>query len=499
MTGEATNASSPVIKIGLRWLSILHRWVGVAACLLCVMWFTSGLVMMYVPYPAWTDADRVATLHPLDASRIAVTPGNAFETANVPSLPALFRLEMWGSEPVYRIAGITTSVAVSALDGKLINAVSVEDARSHLAEMFPGQAIRYEDTVDRDQWTTTSTFNIHRPLYLFVLDDGAGTEIYVSSHTGEIVQRTTRSTRFWNYLGSIPHWIYFTAIRSNGELWRQVVMWLSGPVIIVAVAGLWLGIVRLRVLQRYAHGRITPFRGWLKWHHLSGLIGGLFLTTWIATGWLSVGPFGLFSTLPPLFGNIPSYYADQPEPFRLTIAQLRGLLPAGAKDVSFSWLGNEPIAVVSDGKHRTVARGSDGAPLALGDNQIAHAAQRLLPESRIVLRERLEEEDVYWYSHRIVRQFPVLRVGFDDPGSTWVHLDPANGKILSIQDRSQRTYRWVFNLFHDFDLPILLHNRPLWDLIMWSLISAGLVISVTGTVIGWRVIRKQVSGQRPSG
>ena len=489
MTGEAGNASPSLTEIGLRWLSFLHRWLGVAACLLCVMWFVSGLVMMYVPYPAWTDADRLATLAPLDASRITVTPGKAFETANVPGLPTIFRLEMWGSEPVYRVGGFTKSVAISALDGHVIDTVSVDEVRSHLAETFPGQSIRYADTVDRDQWTATSTFNIHRPLYLFTLDDGAGTEIYTSSRTGEIIQKTTRTARFWNYLGSVPHWIYFTAIRSNGELWRQVVMWLSGPVIVVAIAGLWLGIARLRVRRRYAGDRITPFRGWLKWHHVSGLMGGFFLTTWIVTGWLSVSPFGLFSTLPPLFGNIPSYYGDQPKPFRLSIAQLRGALPAGTKDVSFSWLGNETVAVVSDGNGRTTVRGLDGTPLDLDDEHLARAAERLLPESRIVLRERLNEEDVYWYSHRIVRQLPVLRIGFDDPDATWVHLDPANGKILSIEDRSQRTYRWIFNLFHDYDLPILLHNRPLWDLLMWSLISAGLAVSVSGTVIGWRAIR----------
>ncbi|MBN9247375.1 MAG: PepSY domain-containing protein, partial [Hyphomicrobium sp.] len=130
MTGEAGNASPSLTEIGLRWLSFLHRWLGVAACLLCVMWFVSGLVMMYVPYPAWTDADRLATLAPLDASRITVTPGKAFETANVPGRPIIFRLEMWGSEPVYRVGGFTKSVAISALDGHVIDTVSVDEAKS---------------------------------------------------------------------------------------------------------------------------------------------------------------------------------------------------------------------------------------------------------------------------------------------------------------------------------------------------------------------------------
>jgi uncharacterized iron-regulated membrane protein len=35
-----------------RWLYIIHRWIGIFSCLLFAVWFLSGLVMIYVPYPA---------------------------------------------------------------------------------------------------------------------------------------------------------------------------------------------------------------------------------------------------------------------------------------------------------------------------------------------------------------------------------------------------------------------------------------------------------------
>ncbi len=51
--------------------------------------------------------------------------------------------------------------------------------------------------------------------------------LYISSRTGTAVQLTTASQRFWNWMGAIPHWIYFTSLRERPELWTQVVVWSS--------------------------------------------------------------------------------------------------------------------------------------------------------------------------------------------------------------------------------------------------------------------------------
>jgi hypothetical protein len=39
---------------------------------------------------------------------------------------------------------------------------------------------------------------------------------------------------------------------------------------------------------------------------------------------------------------------------------------------------------------------------------------------------------------------------------------------------------------HSLDFAILLRNRPLWDVTVIALSAAGLVISLSGIVIGWR-------------
>src|SRR4249920_2587970 len=44
---------------------VLHRYLGVAVGLLMVMWFVSGIVMMYVGLPRVTDEELARTLEPI--------------------------------------------------------------------------------------------------------------------------------------------------------------------------------------------------------------------------------------------------------------------------------------------------------------------------------------------------------------------------------------------------------------------------------------------------
>jgi hypothetical protein len=46
----------------MRFLATLHRWWGVAFCLLFAMWFASGAVMHFVPYPARSERPATSEL-----------------------------------------------------------------------------------------------------------------------------------------------------------------------------------------------------------------------------------------------------------------------------------------------------------------------------------------------------------------------------------------------------------------------------------------------------
>src|SRR4029450_7309614 len=84
-------------------LIFLHRWLGVALCGLFLIWFPSGIGMMYFGWPAVTAADRLQRLPTLDPASVVVTPGAAAEKLRRD--PTHLRLTSFDGRPVYRVGG----------------------------------------------------------------------------------------------------------------------------------------------------------------------------------------------------------------------------------------------------------------------------------------------------------------------------------------------------------------------------------------------------------
>src|ERR1700748_986477 len=96
-------------------LVILHRWLGIGFCLLFAMWFASGIVMHFVPFPSLAEAERFAGLSPLQMSQTLHGPDEAI-AANETSDERRVRLLQRVDGPVYIMAGPSRSVAVHAGD-----------------------------------------------------------------------------------------------------------------------------------------------------------------------------------------------------------------------------------------------------------------------------------------------------------------------------------------------------------------------------------------------
>jgi len=485
-------AARVLVKAGKRWLYFIHRWLGIAACLFFLFWFVSGVVMMYVPYPSLKQEERLAGLAPIDWSRVMVDPTRAMAMAGLDAFPRDLRLDMAAGEPAWRMRSEDGArVAISAVDGRRLAAPDSASAEAVARRFAGGAPVRAVKRIHDDQWTVAQGFRWARPLWKVSLDDAAGTELYVASTTGEVAQATTAFERGWNWIGAVPHWLYLTAIRRDGQSWRQIVMWTSGPAVIVGITGLWIGILRVRLRRRYRSGSISPYAsGWMKWHHITGLIGGLFAITWMTSGWLSVNPFDLFVRNGPL-GQQVAYAghatADFP-PFDPTGLAAR---LAGAREAKLYWVGGRPVVALSADARTTAVADSQGATLRFGRPELIAAASHLMPGTPIRKAVLLTEPDIYWYSHGDERPLPALRVIFADVRQTWATIDPATGALLGQQDASGRTYRWLFNALHDFDLPFLLANRGVRDPLMWLLSGFGIVMSLSGIVIGWRHLRRK--------
>jgi hypothetical protein len=462
------------------------------------MWFVSGVVMMYVAFPGLSEKERMAALPDIAWEKVRLSPDAAMAAAGTRTFPRDLRLTMLDDEPVYRLTGWDGQRhTISASDGHGIDGVTLDRALA-VAGRYPNAAnVKSIETVDRDQWSVTARYDPFRPLYQIALNDAAGTRIYVSSRTGEIVLDTNTTERVWNWLGSIPHWIYPTLLRKDGALWRQVILWLSGVCLVVAVSGIWIGVLRVRLRRRYSGERVTPYRGWMAWHHVTGLFAGVFVLTWMFSGWLSVNPGEFFSNRGPS-REMLQRYAGHDAP---TVASIVATTPSlRAVEARFVWIGGAPLMLLVDRQGvQTAVDPLTGTAKPLSDDRIFAAARTLLPDAAMTMQARLGQYDSYWYAHHNARVLPVLRAGFDDIAQSWFHLDPVTGDVLGRSDTSRRSYRWLFNALHSFDFPLLLTYRPAWDVVVWLLSLLGLTISVSGVVIGWRYLRKSLSFQDAAG
>ena len=278
-------------------LVVIHRWLGIGLGPLLAMWFATGIVMHFVPFPSQSDSERVAGLSPLTLEASVHGPADAVAALGLADLQRV-RMIQRADGPVYIVSGGPALTALRAANlapagvrsNTLALAIGADHAR-HRGMAAPEPAALA--LIDHDQWTVASHYRRHRPLHHLAFDDEAGTEIYISSTTGEVVLGTTRWERRWNLIGSVAHWIYATPLRSRPELWSATVKCLSLAALALVLAGAVLGIARVRIGTKQ---RASPYHGMHWWHHVLGLSSLVFVTTWIFSGFLSMDDGVLFST-----------------------------------------------------------------------------------------------------------------------------------------------------------------------------------------------------------
>ncbi len=492
--GEGEGKSEP-ISMPLRlnrtfrhWLYLTHRWIGIVTCLFFAMWFISGVVMMYVAFPGLSDKERLAALPDIAWEKATLSPDDAMKAAGSTRYPRELRLMMLADEPVYRLGDWSGKrQTISAVDGRAITEISGQQALA-IAAMHPAsKSPRFEEMIDRDQWSVVARYDPLRPFYLINLGDDAGTKLYISSRSGEIALDTDRTERVWNWLGSIPHWIYPTILRQDQPLWRQVILWSSGICLVVGITGIWVGILRMRLKRRYANGNITPYRGWMAWHHITGLIAGAFILTWMFSGWLSVNPGNFFADRNTAREMLQRYAGHD----AATFAAKWPIAHHPAVEARFTWVDGMPLVITnSRSGERTVLDAATGTAAVLPQDRLWTAATKLLPRSQLTDKIELKEPDFYWYAHHRDREFPVLRAVFNDDAQTWIHISPVTGDVLGHVDSSRRTYRWMFNALHSLDFQLLLKYRPAWDIVVILLSILGCIVSISGVVVGWRYLKR---------
>ena len=503
-----------------RALILSHRYLGIALSLLVVMWFATGIVMMSAGgMPRLTPELRLERLPALDLPAISLTPAEAADRGLVLGGGRTTLLTVM-DRPAYRF-GAGRPVTVFADTGEVLEELTVEQSRQAASRFVdrPVSDVQYVETLDRiDQWTLLQSRQM--PLHKFTVNDGAGTELYVQPQSADVAMLTTRQSRMLAWMSTIPHWMYFTALRGNQPLWYRIVVWSAALVCVLAVLGLALGVVQYR--RRKPLAAAIPYAGAMRWHYVTGAVFGIFTLTWAFSGLLSMEPFawtqaeGLEIEREVFTGgpaDLAAFPAMEPQAWsRLTSGR-------PIKEVEFTR--------IQDANYYLVRHAPDGAFGGEGDRERLHqpypvngrrdpnrvlvAAASLevqrepfsvdslvtrlrgaLPEYPIEEQQLLTEYDSYYYSREGETPLPILRVKFADPGETWIYVDPEMSQVVASINRMNRVERWLYNGLHSMDFAFW-YDSIAWDVAMIALSLGGLASSGIGLVVGVRRIRRGVA------
>lgn len=485
-----------------RQLYLWHRWLGISLCLLMALWFVSGVVMLYVGYPKLTPSERLGHLPVLPTACCAEIPAQWAQTPK-----QRLRLTSLGGRPVYLLElADGRRVTLDARSGEQIERVDEALALAS-ARQYAGEApLFYGGQQEEDVWTHSGSLDAHRPLHRVVVGQTEPYWLYLSGKTGEVVLDASLQERRWNWLGAWLHWLY--PLRGgfgfdNG--WRVLVIGLSLLGTAMAVLGMVVGVLRWRLRKPYRNGSRSPYpSGWLRWHHIGGLLFGMVLVAWIFSGLMSMRPWSVTDSRSRLDATTMQGGALQAADISISVARALNLIGAELNPVEVEWRR-------MGGSTYLVARDSSGdSRILLGDRIIRQfqperllAAARAMAPSISEKTDWIERFDTYYFARdaqsmygSLNRPLPVLRVRFDDPEQTWIYLDPASGEMVARHDQRQRVGRWLFNLLHSWDVQPLLERPRLREVLIIAFSLGGLIICLSGTVLGWRRLQRQRKRQR---
>jgi hypothetical protein len=282
--------------------------------------------------------------------------------------------------------------------------------------------------------------------------------------------------------------------------------------------------------QRYRNAGVPtsiPYRGWKRWHTIIGLFFGVVTVTWTFSGLLSMGPFPIMDRLaeftvpsPPAAtngdggtggargrGRGPDMAGALRGSARLELSAYEAKGPAAAvaaalasapdfdvKELEFTSFAGEPIYLATSGTGRTLIVPVHGDLKEAFETEavmrvVRQAAGPALTDLRV-----MEEYDAYYLDRLGELPLPVIHARLDDAVGTRYYIDPATARVVGTYTARGWVNRWLYHGLHSLDFPWLYKHRPLWDIVVITLMLGGTALSATSLVMTWRVLARKLAG-----
>ncbi|PKK37105.1 hypothetical protein BWI96_07005 [Siphonobacter sp. SORGH_AS_0500] len=483
---------------------LIHRYLGFALSLIFLIWFLSGIMMMYVSYPTLKSHQKLQQTAKIDWSTCLLTPAEVLDKTGLSDSIKSIRLGMVLNRPVYRIITLQNRHLSLYADSATVLPYGNEALARKLAQNWTKAEVRQVEKLTQiDQWMAAHRYQGYLPeVYRLKMNDGA--YVYVSPFSNEVVQSVTARQRFLAWLGPIPHWIYPTFLIRQRPVWSQVVIWISVMGCVMCLAGIGMGFLRF-TRKNPDSLAFSPYKKrWFRWHHYTGFIFGLFAFTWVLSGLFSMSPWN-WAPSSRLSPKETGQWMDGPlNPTLFTVTPAHAFQKLSKdltiKEIQLIQFNGKPYYLAFQDDHHTrllLANQTGAKPFERFDSgTIEQSIRTLHPQSPVLETKILTAYDDYYYSKNGEKRLPILRVKLDTPEQIWYYVDLKTSQVVYKHQNLTRLERWLYHGLHSLDFSFLFYRRPLWDITLIALLLGGMAASSTGLVLTCKWLKRKISKAR---
>ncbi|MDD7438033.1 MAG: PepSY domain-containing protein [Bacteroidales bacterium] len=474
----------------------MHKWLGALLAPMMFVWFLSGLGMLFFSFPKVGNQGIVhrdtigGTLPSLRQILDQVPEGEELKNLQLTTFSGKSIIRLTTDQQTLQLVADTSFTPV--VESSVSYSYILEQARRW--STYPIKEIKEMNRLDT--WTPYSSLKEHFPIYRIKYSDPQNSYLYLSSRTGEALQYCTKEERIGGALSTIPHMLYFWQLRQNRDLWLAIVSILSGLCAIMCLAGIVVGIRYYWITWRKRRRLQSPYRKRsYRLHHIFGILFGFFSMMFALSGLLSMQ-------------ELPDWIVKQHNPklksavrkrdkvdfsgFSLDYRELLKQL-GEVKEIEFEQFGTKTFYTVTyrDTVAKFDATSTSIQPLYLTKDEVLGRLSRFVDAPMSV--ELLEAYDNYYVSNIESETLPVYKVICNDPDKSHFYVTPTEGNIRYF-NTNNRIKKWIYPAFHSLRIKYFAGHPMFRKVLITSLCIGGLVLSVTGMVLGFhfwtRLIRK---------
>jgi hypothetical protein len=180
-------------------------------------------------------------------------------------------------------------------------------------------------------------------------------------------------------------------------------------------------------------------------------------------------------------------FADRP-----VTAALSAVPGFAIKELELSVFDGRPVYLATDGRGDTRVIPVHGEPARTHDPEAVMRRVRDVAGASLADVRVMHEYDAYYLDRTHERPLPVVVAQLNDAARTRFYIDPRTASIVGSYSLRGWVDRWLYHGLHSLDFPWLYKHRPLWDIVVLTLLLGGNALCVTSIVLAWRVLTRRL-------